>query len=156
MPGWEGRNSLHFNEETIIATQTAPLGPNVPTGLRQVLVVDDNVSSAETLALLISLSGHTTQVAHSGSAALAAVEAFQPDVVLLDIGLPGMDGYEVARRLRGGTPGRNLLLVAVTGYGQDDDRNKTAAAGFNHHLVKPVDFDQLETILSRSQASQPS
>ncbi len=115
---------------------------------RQILVVDDNVSSAETLALLIGLSGHCTRVAHTGVDALLAVEAERPDVVLLDIGLPGMDGYEVARRIRQTELNRNLLLVAVTGYGQDDDRRKSFDAGFNHHLVKPLDLDQLEAILN--------
>ena len=114
---------------------------------RQVLVVDDNVTSAETLALLIGLSGHVTHVAHSGPAALEAIEAHHPDVILLDIGLPGMDGFEVARRLRRVEANRTTLLVAVTGYGQDDDRRRSTEAGFDHHLVKPLDLEKLEMIL---------
>lgn len=110
--------------------------------------MDDNVTSAETLALLIGLSGHTTQVAHSGIDALNAVESSRPDVVLLDIGLPGMDGYEVARRLRQTDANRELLLVAVTGYGQDEDRRRAHDAGFDYHLVKPLDIEQLEGILA--------
>ena len=132
-------------EDTSTVTPASEVGTAaVP---RRVLVVDDNVSSAETLALLIGLSGHETRVAHSGFAALAAVESQRPDIVLLDIGLPGMDGYEVARRLRQGDGNGEILLVAVTGYAQDDDRRKATAAGFNHHLVKPLDFHQLEKIL---------
>ncbi len=100
--------------------------------------------------MLIGLSGHFTRLAHTGLDALLAVESQRPDVVLLDIGLPGMDGYEVARRLRQAEATRNLLLVAVTGYGQDDDRRKSSAAGFNHHLVKPLDLDQLEAILNQT------
>ena len=122
---------------------------------KRVLVVDDNVSSAETLALLISLSGHTTQVAHSGMAALEAVEAKHPDVVLLDIGLPEMDGFEVARRIRQIDPNRQIMLVAVTGYGQEEDRRKSLEAGFNHHLVKPLDLDQLESILAPTTRPAP-
>ena len=126
-----------------------------PHGGKQVLVVDDNVSSAETLALLIGLSGHTTQVVHSGMAALEAVEANPPDVILLDIGLPGMDGFEVARRLRRIDGNRQILLVAVTGYGHDEDRRKSLEAGFNHHLVKPLDLGQLESILAPTTSRAP-
>ena len=110
-------------------------------------MVDDNVSSAETLALLIGLSGHNARVAHTGSEALKAIELQKPDVILLDIGLPGMDGYEVARRLRLGGTNDDILLVAVTGYSHDDDRKRAADAGFAHHLVKPLDLEQLESIL---------
>ncbi len=115
---------------------------------RQILVVDDNVSSAETLALLIGLSGHITRIAHSGPDALEVARSSCPDVVLLDIGLPGMDGYEVARRLRQDEANKRVLLVAVTGYGQDDDRRRSSDAGFDHHLVKPLDIE-------RSKASSP-
>ena len=126
-------------------TSTSEVGPAAVS--HRVLVVDDNVSSAETLALLIGLSGHQARVAHTGFAALEAVESQRPDIVLLDIGLPGMDGYEVARRLRQGDGNGEILLVAVTGYAQDDDRRKATAAGFNHHLVKPLNLEQLEAIL---------
>ena len=119
----------------------------IPAAPRQILVVDDNVSSAETLALLVGLSGHITHVAHSGMDTFAAVEAHQPAVILLDIGLPGMDGYEVARRLRQADANRDILLIAVTGYGQDDDRRRALEAGFDHHLIKPIDLEKLESIL---------
>ncbi len=123
--------------------------PSCPSTSRQVLIVDDNVSSAETLAILIGLSGHEAHVAHSGFAALEAAETFHPDVVLLDIGLPGMDGYEVARSLRQNQAHRSTLIVAVTGYGQEDDLRKSKEAGFDHHLVKPLDFPRLEVLLDQ-------
>jgi PAS domain S-box-containing protein len=115
-------------------------------GLR-VLVVDDNVDSADSMALLLSLDGHETRTAFDGPGALAAAAEFLPQAVLLDIGLPGMDGYEVARRMRE-LPGlRNVLMIAITGYGQEDDRARSKAAGFDHHLVKPVDPDALSLLL---------
>lgn len=128
-----------------IATQT-PDPTAAPA--RTVLIVDDNVTSAETLALLIGLSGHATHVAHSGAAALEAAERHRPEVILLDIGLPGMDGFEVARQVRQAEDGRRAVLIAVTGYGQDDDRRKSAEAGFDHHLVKPIDLARLEELLN--------
>ena len=103
---------------------------------------------------MIGLSGHTTHVAHSGLDALEAASAHRPDAILLDIGLPGMDGFEVARRLRLVDANRDVLLIAVTGYGQDDDRRKSREAGFNHHLVKPIELEQLEEILNDSTPPQ--
>jgi CheY-like chemotaxis protein len=109
----------------------------------RILVVDDNVDATDSLALLLGVSGHEVRTAYDGPAALEAAEAFDPAIVLLDIGLPGMDGYEVARRLRQ-LPGRDkVLLVALTGYGQEEDRRRSREAGFDHHLVKPVDPEVL-------------
>jgi CheY-like chemotaxis protein len=113
-----------------------------------VLIVDDNVDSAESLAELLALSGHAVRTAHDGPAALRAAEEHRPDAVLLDIGLPRMDGYEVARRLRQLPGGPRPTLIAMTGYGQDDDRRKSHAAGFDHHLVKPVDLDDVKRLLA--------
>jgi CheY-like chemotaxis protein/nitrogen-specific signal transduction histidine kinase len=111
---------------------------------RRVLVVDDNVDAAEGLATLLRAAGHTVATAHSGPAALEAVPAFRPDAVVLDIGLPGMDGYNVARRLRQlPGPAAGALLVALTGYGQDEYRRRSRAAGFDRHLIKPVDLTEL-------------
>ncbi len=108
---------------------------------RRVMIVDDNVDAAETLADMLRLLGHVTLIAADGPAALRAIEAFAPDVALLDIGLPVMDGYELARRLRA-TPGTSKVrLFAVTGYGQDEDRRRSRDAGFDGHLVKPLDLD---------------
>ena len=119
-------------------TTTAPL---------RVLVVDDNVDAARTLAQFLALSGHRVTLAHDGPAALAAAAALPPQLVLLDIGLPGMDGYTVAARLRGAGHDR-AALVAVTGYGQDDDLRRSKAAGFDRHLVKPIDGDALRKLLA--------
>ncbi len=110
----------------------------IDTTARRVLVVDDNVDAAESLAMLLRLEGHEVRTAHSGRQAIDTVCQWRPASVLLDIGLPGMDGYEVARRLRESPDGAGLRLVAVTGYGQPDDRSAAAAAGFDAHLVKPV------------------
>jgi PAS domain S-box-containing protein len=115
---------------------------------KRVLVVDDNVDTAITLAELLDLWGHEVRVAHDGRQALEEVMHFEPDVVLLDIGLPQMDGYEVARRLGEQAGRQGLLLVAVTGYGQEEDRRKAQAAGFDDHMVKPVDPDALHRLLA--------
>jgi PAS domain S-box-containing protein len=115
---------------------------------RRILIVDDNADAAEGLMLALSVSGHEVRAAADGPAALQAVEQFQPDVVLLDIGLPGMDGYEVARRIRAATGQRGVVLVALTGYGQPEDIKRAFAAGFDHHLVKPVDPDAILAMLS--------
>ncbi|WP_434382424.1 ATP-binding protein [Melittangium boletus] len=121
-----------------------------PPSTRRILVVDDNVDAADTLAELLQTWDHTVWQAHDGHAALKAAEEHRPDVVLLDIGLPGMDGYEVARRLRAGPLGPGLTLVALTGYGQASDRSRALEAGFDKHFVKPVDIDGLENFLRRS------
>jgi len=113
-----------------------------------VLVVDDSVDTAESLALLLSSSGHQTRTAHDGLGALAAIAVAMPDAVLMDIGLPGIDGFEVARRIRRLPGGGRVMLVAMTGYGQDRDRQLALEAGFDHHLVKPADFDELLAILA--------
>ncbi|HYU35621.1 MAG TPA: response regulator [Thermoanaerobaculia bacterium] len=113
---------------------------------RRILVVDDNRDSAESLALLLELQGHEAQIAFEGPAALAIARTFNPDFVLLDIGLPGMDGYEVARRLR--EEGSASRLVALTGYGLDEDRQRSLDAGFDDHLVKPVSLEDLARILT--------
>jgi PAS domain S-box-containing protein len=117
---------------------------------KRVLVVDDNADAAATLSAVLELHGHQVWTAHDGQAALGlAANGCRPDAVVLDIGLPGMDGYEVARRLRAG-PSAGAVLIALTGYGQDDDRRKATAAGFDHHFTKPVDLDQLAKVLTGS------
>jgi signal transduction histidine kinase len=118
--------------------------PHIGSGrARRILVVEDNVDTASSVATLLKLAGHKVSMAHDGHAALEAARAERPEVVLLDIGLPGIDGYMVARRLRDDPELGKLRLVAVSGYGQPDDRRRTAEAGFDVHLVKPVDFDSL-------------
>jgi len=113
-----------------------------------VLVVDDNPDAAATLAELLVLWGHEVRVVHDGRLALEEARQFHPEVVLLDIGLPYMDGYEVARRLGEQAERQGLRLVAVTGYGQEEDRRKAQEAGFDDHLVKPVDPDHLQQLLA--------
>jgi signal transduction histidine kinase len=116
---------------------------------RRILVVDDNVDAAESLAMLLRMEGHDVRVAHDGSAALAAVEADPPDLMFLDIGMPVMNGYDVAQRLRQWPGLEHLLLVAMTGWGQEEDRRRSQEAGFDHHLVKPVEPDALHQLLAR-------
>jgi|SRR5579871_2472765 len=115
---------------------------------RRVLIVDDNEDAANSLAMVLKLSGHETSSVYSAADALEAAASFKPDVVLLDIGLPGMDGYEVAQKMRE-LPGlRNVRLIAVTGYGRADDRLRARDAGFDDHLTKPVEFARLERTLA--------
>ena len=118
----------------------------VPPG-RRVLVIDDNRDAADGMALLIELMGVTAQVAYDGSSALEAAAAFRPDVVLLDLGMPGVDGYDVCRALREQPGGQDLSIVAVTGWGQERDRRRTVDAGFDAHLTKPVGIEQIEQLL---------
>ena len=115
---------------------------------RRILIVDDSLDGAESLSVLLRVLGATVALEHSGTAALEAVEKFHPDVVLLDIGMPGMDGYEVARRIRANPEHEKISLIALTGWGQDEDRQRSQAAGFNHHLVKPADIGRLRQLLS--------
>jgi CheY-like chemotaxis protein len=117
---------------------------------RRILVVDDNVDSAESLGLLLRLYGHKVHTAYSGRSALEAAQLNRPEIVMLDIGMPGMDGLEVARRLRDDLGLKDVLLVAMTGYGQDEDRRRSQMAGFNSHLVKPIDLERLNTLLEQS------
>jgi signal transduction histidine kinase/CheY-like chemotaxis protein len=120
-----------------------------PPPRRRVLVVDDSPDAAETLRDVLELSGHAVSIARDGAEALRLVAELEPDVVLCDIGLPGMSGYDVARAVRGRASGRAPVLVAITGYGRDEDRQRAAEAGFDAHLTKPVDLARLEALLSR-------
>jgi CheY-like chemotaxis protein len=111
--------------------------------------VDDNRDAAASLAMLLELTGNETETAFDGPAAIEAAARFHPEVVLLDIGLPGLNGYEVARRMRQESWGKAAMLVAVTGWGQSEDRQRSKDAGFDAHMVKPVDHDFLEKILAQ-------
>jgi signal transduction histidine kinase/ActR/RegA family two-component response regulator len=117
---------------------------------RRILIVDDNRDSARTMAMLLKLSGHETHTAFDGLEAVAAAETLRPHVILLDIGLPGLNGYETAITIRDQSWGKDILLIAVTGWGQDDDRQKAKYAGFNAHLVKPVDHASLAKLLAET------
>lgn len=114
----------------------------------RVLVVDDNKDTVESLSMLLTASGHDVRLAYDGPAAVQAAIDYLPDVVLLDIGLPGLNGYEVAKLIREHPTLKNVALVAMTGYGQESDRQSSFQAGFNHHLVKPTYLAQLQQILS--------
>jgi PAS domain S-box-containing protein len=122
--------------------------PAPETSTRRILVVDDNRDSAESIATLLQLSGHQTYMAHDGLAAVEAAERYRPDVILLDVGLPKMSGLDACRRIRGHAWGKGMVIVALTGWGQDHDRRNTQEAGFDAHLVKPVDYGDLLQLLS--------
>jgi signal transduction histidine kinase len=122
---------------------STPGGPR-----RRILVVDDNADTVLGLSRLLRLMGHDVQAAHDGTEALAVAEQFGPDFILMDLGLPGIDGYEVTARLRARESGRRAVIVAVSGYGQETDRRRSREAGFDHHLLKPVDFDALTAIIA--------
>ena len=115
--------------------------------LCRVLVVDDNEDAARSLSMLLEMNGHQVRTCHDGQSALDTAEEFGPEVVLLDIGLPGMDGYEVARRLRE-RPAAQPLLVALSGYGQAEDQRRSREAGFDHHLVKPAEPEALTALFA--------
>ena len=132
------------------AVGTTPTGSGAP---RRILVVDDNRDSAESLALYLELLGHTVRMAHDGNEAVNAAAALRPDAVLLDIGLPGQNGYEVARSLRGTAWGRELLLIAITGWGQEADKRRARESGFDIHLTKPVDPRTIVDLLQTARSS---
>ena len=139
--------------------ETPPAPPAKPTeeeivSGRRILIVDDNHDSAESLALLLSMAGNETRVAFDGLQALEAAAAFRPDVVLLDIGLPKLNGYDVIRRIREQPWGKDMMVVAVTGWGQAEDREKSAEAGFDGHIVKPVDHAALMALVARNSSKK--
>ena len=113
----------------------------------RILVVDDNADAADSLGSLLQLEGHTVVVTYTSTDALAKLAEFRPDIVLLDIGLPEIDGYEIARRIRALPDQRHVRLIALTGYGQADDRQRAKTSGFDAHLVKPVEFSALQRVL---------
>jgi CheY-like chemotaxis protein len=123
---------------------------------RRVLIVDDNVDAARTMADALDLAGYDTRVAFDGPAALDAAIGFEPDAVLLDLGLPLMDGYEVAREMIARPSARNPVLVAVTGYGQLSDQERTRAAGFSSHITKPIETPQIVAVLERLLTPEPT
>ena len=129
------------------AAESARVTPSASRALR-VMVVEDNADSAEILTTLLALEGHTARAFHDAPSALAAVAEFRPEVALVDLGLPGMDGYELGRRLRDDPVCEGLLMVVLSGYGQDEDRRRSRAVGFDEHFVKPVDPDVLREFLA--------
>jgi CheY-like chemotaxis protein len=118
-----------------------------PVYPRRVLVVDDNRDAADSLALILRRMGHYVRVCYEGSGALEAARQQRADVVFLDLVMPGIDGYEIARQLRADPQLRHVLIVATTGFGQEDDRERSRKAGFDHHLLKPIDLEFLQSLL---------
>ncbi len=144
-----------FTVELPVAARPAPAiaattqHQDQPGRSLRLLIVDDNRDAADTLAVLLHMLGNETRVVYDGEAAVALAEEYRPDFVLLDIGLPKLDGYGVARRIRQQPWGRETVLIATTGWGQASDREAARDAGFDHHLVKPVDPDAVSAILAR-------
>jgi two-component system CheB/CheR fusion protein len=122
------------------------LAPGLPR--RKILIVEDNAEFSRSMSLLLRSWGQDVRSAADGASALAAIPSHSPDVVLMDIGLPGMDGYEIARRVRQQPEGRNVFLVALTGYGRQEDRARATEAGFDYHLTKPIPAETLRQLLS--------
>jgi signal transduction histidine kinase len=139
-----------------VLTQSSPaparvihaVPPEHPHVRRRILVVDDNLDSAESMTMMLKLSGHDVATAHDGLEAVKLAKEFQPDVALLDLGMPKLDGYEAARSIREQSWGQDMLLVALTGWGQAEDKRRSREAGFDAHLVKPIDFDALEELVA--------
>jgi len=146
-----GQGSEFVVRLPVVSEPPSKTQPQEPSGAKQatttqqaqrrILVVDDNRDSAGTLRMMCELSGHQVHTAYDGLDAVEAAAKFQPDVILLDIGLPGLNGYEAARRIRCQPRDKDLMMVALTGWGQKEDRDRSKEAGFDAHLVKPVDFD---------------
>ena len=142
--------TLPANASDIPAATPAATGSDTPADAHQplqVLVVDDNRDAADTLQSLFQLEGYAAKVAYGGAQALAAVEMAWPQLIVMDLGMPDMDGYEAARQIRQRAQGRDVLLIALTGWGQGEARARTEQAGFDHHLTKPVDFATIAALL---------
>jgi CheY-like chemotaxis protein len=131
---------------------SAAAGPRLEK--TRVLVVDDNADAGDTLAVILDMLGAEVRVARDGAEALETFAAYQPSVVLLDIGMPGMNGYEVARAIRSRFPGHPTVLVALTGWGQEDDRRRASEAGFDHHLLKPAEIEALQKLLADMEGAE--
>jgi DNA-binding response OmpR family regulator len=120
----------------------------VPACLPRVLVVDDNVDAADSLGAVLQMLGAEVRVVHDGETALASFDSYRPAIVFLDIGMPAMEGYEVARRMRRSKDAPDAKIIALTGWGQERDRQNSRAAGFDQHLVKPADLGSLQAVLN--------
>ena len=131
-----------------------PVGDEVTGDPQRILVVDDNPDSLESLSLLLGFSGNEVRTASDGVTAVAVAETFRPEVVLLDVGMPNMNGYDACRLIRSHEWGRNMVLIALTGWGQEEDRARSHAAGFDQHFVKPIDPKVLIRHLRRHSAKR--
>jgi CheY-like chemotaxis protein len=137
---------------SVAATDHNPQRSLLSTPSRRILVVDDNVDAAQSLAFLLQAEGHEVCIAHDGEQAFISAGDFRPDIAMLDIGLPKLDGYAVAEAIRREPWGGNILLLALTGWGQNDDKRRALEAGFDHHLTKPVDLDQVNALIAENQS----
>ena len=136
-------------DNTMPDVNPLPVTPSAAAPRRfKILVVDDNHDSALSMAMMLQIMGHETRTAHDGESAVSTAETFLPEVILLDIGLPKLNGYEVAQRIRETTWGQTMYLIAVTGWGQDEDRQRSSEVGLNLHMVKPVEPAALEKLLA--------
>jgi CheY-like chemotaxis protein len=150
--GKGARFTVRLPAELIIAEPTAALphaGDASAAAPRRVLVVDDNADAAATLGTILQLLGHAACCLNDPHQVIATIEAFRPEIVFLDIGMPELSGYDIARALRAHPAGHNLTLVALTGWGQPEDRRRTSEAGFDHHVVKPADLEMIQLICNR-------
>jgi CheY-like chemotaxis protein len=160
-----GKGSEFVLRLRLAGTAQAEIGPRAapaaagravetPRGPRRVLVVDDNSDAADSLSMFLKFLGSAVRVAYDGPSALEILESFRPAIVLLDLGMPVRDDYEVARRIRRHPLGQEVVLVALTEWGQEEDRRRTAEAGFDHHLIKPVNPVDLEKLLASWEAKR--
>jgi CheY-like chemotaxis protein len=130
--------------------ETTKAAATAPARHRRILIADDNHDAADSLAVLLQMHGHEVTVVRDGREALTTINAVRAEIALLDIGMPELDGYEVARQVRQNTLGRAVTLIAVTGWGQDRDKARALGAGFNHHLTKPIEPTQLLDLIRSS------
>jgi CheY-like chemotaxis protein len=154
-PG-EGKGSTFTVRLPVTAVRAAPAIPGVEDGghaaagpKRRILVVDDNRDGADSLAMMLRLLGNEIKTAHDGLEAMAEAERFRPDVILMDVGMPRLNGLEATRQIREQEWGREFIIIALTGWGQDNDRERSREAGCDGHLVKPVNLADLEAVLSQ-------
>ena len=149
-PGRGSEFTVRLPRRTTTPSKKIPVHPSSARASvkRRVLIADDNRDAAESLAVLLRMNGHDVTVVHDGREALATLHTLMPEVALLDIGMPELDGYEVARQVRQGSLGRSITLVALTGWGQERDRARALAAGFNHHFTKPVEPERIFELLA--------
>jgi two-component system, OmpR family, response regulator len=143
--GRPAKNERGYGETAQMTTDGTE---STPAQARRVLLVDDSIDAAEAMSMLLETLGHEVRTMYDGPSALAMCDAFAPDVVILDIGLPGMNGFDVAKAMRARPGTEKALLIALTGYGDESDRRKAHDAGFDHHLVKPVSFTAIEAVIA--------
>jgi CheY-like chemotaxis protein len=152
---------LEIEVQLPTTTAPAPARPRrtgitpLPPSPRRVMVVDDEHDSAHALGMALNRRGHQVCIVHNGKAALDALPGFRPEAVLLDIGLPGLDGLDVARSIRAMPDHEHITLIAATGFGWADDRRRSLQAGFDHHLVKPLALEDVEAVLAEGRPSGP-